>query len=65
MLACRPYLLIFLCFEKYRYLTPSFQRPGFLEMLEDARHGLINLILVKDLSRLGRDFVEAGRYTDV
>lgn len=34
-------------------------------MLEDARNGLINLILVKDLSRLGRDFVEVGRYTDV
>ena len=34
-------------------------------MLEDARKGVINLILVKDLSRLGRDFVEAGRYTDV
>lgn len=34
-------------------------------MLEDARHGLINLILVKDLSRLDRDFVEVGRYTDV
>ena len=43
----------------------NFQRPGFLEMLEDARKGVINLILVKDLSRLGRDFVEIGRYTDV
>lgn len=43
----------------------NFQRPGFQEMLEDARSGLINLILVKDLSRLGRDFVEVGRYTDV
>ena len=43
----------------------NFQRPGFLEMLEDARKGVINLILVKDLSRLGRDFVEVGRYTDV
>ena len=43
----------------------NFQRPGFLEMLEDVRHGEINLILVKDLSRLGRDFVEVGRYTDV
>lgn len=42
----------------------SFQRPGFLEMLEDARKGVINLILVKDLSRLGRDYVEVGRYTD-
>lgn len=47
------------------YSGGDFQRPGFLEMLEDARHGLINLILVKDLSRLGRDFVEVGRYTDV
>lgn len=47
------------------YSGTNFQRPGFLEMLEDARHGLINLILVKDLSRLGRDFVEVGRYTDV
>ena len=42
----------------------NFQRPGFLEMLEDARNGVINLILVKDLSRLGRDYVEVGRYTD-
>ncbi len=47
------------------YSGGNFQRPGFLEMLEDARKGVINLVLVKDLSRLGRDFVEVGRYTDV
>lgn len=47
------------------YSGGNFQRPGFLEMLEDAKAGVINLILVKDLSRLGRDFVEVGRYTDV
>jgi len=29
-------------------------------MLEDARNGVINLILVKDLSRLGRDYVEVS-----
>ena len=45
------------------YSGGNFQRPGFLEMLEDARKGVINLILVKDLSRLGRDFVEVGRYS--
>ena len=45
------------------YSGANFQRPGFQEMLEDARNGVINLILVKDLSRLGRDFVEVGRYT--
>lgn len=43
----------------------NFQRPGFLQMLEDAKNGIINLILVKDLSRLGRDYVEVGRYTDI
>ncbi|MFT9057191.1 MAG: recombinase family protein [Ethanoligenens sp.] len=47
------------------YSGGNFQRPGFQEMLEDARNGIVNLILVKDLSRLGRDFVEVGRYTDV
>lgn len=47
------------------YSGGNFQRPGFSEMLEDARNGVINLILVKDLSRLGRDFIEVGRYTDV
>ena len=45
------------------YSGGNFQRPGFLEMLEDARKGVINLILVKDLSRLGRDYVDVGRYT--
>lgn len=46
------------------YSGGNFQRPGFQSMLEDARNGVINMILVKDLSRLGRDFVEVGRYTD-
>ena len=45
------------------YSGGNFQRPGFQEMLEDAKKGVINLILVKDLSRLGRDFVDVGRYT--
>jgi len=42
----------------------NFQRPAFLRMVEDARAGRINLILCKDLSRLGRDYIEVGRYTD-
>ena len=47
------------------YSGGNFQRPEFLEMLEDARKGIIDLILVKDLSRLGRDYVEVGRYVDI
>lgn len=42
----------------------NFQRPAFQQMLADAQAGVINLILVKDLSRLGRDYVEVGRYID-
>lgn len=34
-------------------------------MIADVRAGKINLILCKDLSRLGRDYIEAGRYTDI
>lgn len=42
----------------------NFQRPAFTEMLEDIKNGEINLVLVRDLSRLGRDYIEVGRYTD-
>jgi DNA invertase Pin-like site-specific DNA recombinase len=43
----------------------NFNRPGFREMIADAQAGIINLILCKDLSRLGRDYIEVGRYTDI
>jgi len=42
----------------------NYNRPAFHQMMEDAKAGLINLIIVKDLSRLGRDYIETGRYTD-
>lgn len=38
----------------------SFERPAFNRMMEDMRKGRIGCIVVKDLSRLGRDYVEAG-----
>jgi DNA invertase Pin-like site-specific DNA recombinase len=47
------------------YPGGDFNRPGFRQMIEDAKAGIINLILVKDLSRLGRDYIEVGRYTDI
>ncbi len=46
------------------YSGGSYDRPAFRELIEDAGAGLINLVLVKDLSRLGRDYIETGRYTD-
>lgn len=39
-----------------------FNRPAFLNMMEDAKTGKIDCIIVKDLSRFGRDFIETGRY---
>lgn len=40
----------------------SFNRPAFQEMIADAKRGFINLVLVKDLSRFGRNYIEAGEY---
>jgi DNA invertase Pin-like site-specific DNA recombinase len=46
------------------YSGASFQRPAFLEMMGDIRCGKVNLLLVKDLSRFGRNYLEAGRYLE-
>lgn len=42
----------------------NFERDGFQEMMEDIKSGLINCVIVKDLSRLGRNYVEAGNYVE-
>ena len=46
------------------YTGTNFNRPGFQQMLEDIDMGYVKTILVKDLSRLGRDYVSVGHYTD-
>lgn len=42
----------------------NFDRPAFRRLLEDVEQKKVNLVLVKDLSRLGRDYIEVGKYTD-
>jgi len=42
----------------------NFNRKGFQDMMNDVRSGVINLVLVKDLSRFGRNYLEAGRYLE-
>lgn len=42
----------------------SFDRPGFNKMIEDIENGKINMVITKDLSRLGRDYVQTGLYTE-
>ena len=56
--------LILLAFCRYRYHTSLFERPGFQSMLEDIKNGAINCVVVKDLSRFGRNYIEVGNYIE-
>ena len=42
----------------------TFQRPEVQRLLDDAKTGIINTIIVKDLSRFGRNYIEVGQYVD-
>lgn len=42
----------------------TFQRPSVQRLLDDAKTGVINTIIVKDLSRFGRNYIEVGQYID-
>lgn len=46
------------------YTGTNFNRPGFQQMLEDIETGYVSTIIVKDMSRLGRDYLQVGYYTD-
>ena len=46
------------------YSGLNFDRPAFQRMIEDAKQGKIDTILVKDLSRLGRDYICVGDYLE-
>ena len=46
------------------YSGVNFERPAFLQMLEEIKAGKINCIVVKDLSRFGRNYIESGRYIE-
>lgn len=43
----------------------TFDRPAFQEMIRDIKRGEINLVMTKDLSRLGRDYIVSGQYTEL
>ena len=58
----------FLVVEIYvddRWSGLNFERPGFLRMLDDIEAGKIDVVITKDLSRLGRDHLKVGHFTDV
>ena len=46
------------------YSGTDFDRPDFQRLLEDMKAGKFNTIIVKDLSRLGRNYIEAGNFIE-
>ena len=47
------------------YSGVGFDRPALISMLEDVKQGKINCIIVKDLSRFGRNYIETGNYLEI
>ncbi len=43
----------------------NFDRPNFKRMIQDIESKKINLVITKDLSRLGRDYITTGQYTEI
>lgn len=46
------------------YSGLNFERPAFKRLINDIEKGLINLVITKDLSRFGRDYLQTGQYTE-
>lgn len=47
------------------YSGMNFARPGFQALLEDIERGVVNMVITKDLSRLGRDYIMTGYYSEI
>ena len=51
-------------YEDDGYSGSDFNRPGFQAMIEDIKSGDINCVIVKDLSRFGREYIDSGKYIE-
>ncbi len=47
------------------YSGTNFERPALLRLIEDIKNKNVNLVITKDLSRLGRDYIKTGEFTEV
>jgi DNA invertase Pin-like site-specific DNA recombinase len=69
VLCCKEYALkenikVLNTYTDYEYSGTNFERPQFQEMMQDIKDRKINCIIIRDLSRLGRDYLEMGRLID-
>lgn len=63
---CEENNLIIRClYQDDGYSGLNYDRPDFLRMIDDITNGNINCVITKDLSRLGRDYIMTGYYTEV
>jgi len=46
------------------YTGTNFNRPGFIDLMHDIEENKINMVITKDLSRLGRDYIKTGYYIE-
>lgn len=46
------------------YSGSNFERPAFKMMMEDIKKGIVDCVVVKDLSRFGREYIDSGRYIE-
>lgn len=60
----QPDLRLYKIYEDINCTGTNFHRPGFSKMIEDIQLGEIDCIIVKDLSRFGRNFEETGHYLE-
>lgn len=69
ILSCKEYALkenidVLEVYTDYEYSGTNFERPSFQNMMQDIRDRRINCIIIRDLSRLGREYLEMGRLID-
>jgi len=60
----RPYLQVYSIYTDNGAKGTNFDRPQFNRLMEDVKAGKVNCIVVKDLSRFGRDYLETGNYLE-
>lgn len=46
------------------YSGSDFERPGFQMMMDDIRRGTVDCVIVKDMSRFGREYIDSGKYIE-